>query len=139
MKLIAPAILCSIMAFGLLAGCKKDSSGVSLQQKITGKWSMKTAIGSYTTQGSKRSDTTRFTSADYLELKADGRVSISESNIIYTGMWNIIDGKLHISKTGYMDYANGFELPIVETNRLQLYYTEASAISLLEQKLNLSK
>jgi len=138
MKLIAAAIV-YVIAFCFLTGCKKESTKISLQQKLIGKWSMKMAIGSYTVQGNKRSDTTRFTADDFIDLKANGTLSISEANIIYTGMWNIIDGKLHIARTGYMDYANGFDIPVVETNRLQLYYTETNAASLLEQKLNLGK
>jgi hypothetical protein len=108
-------------------------------QKIIGKWIIKEAIGSYTINGVNNKDTTRYTAADYFDFKADGTLAIMETGKPYSGNWNITNDKLFITNTHYMDYAAGFDLPILTTNNLQLYYTESNSFSTLEQKLNLTK
>jgi hypothetical protein len=111
----------------------------TLAQKIVGKWTLKEAIGNYTIDGVSNKDTTRFTTADYFEFKADGTLAIIETGKPYNGNWKITNNKLFITNTSYMDYAAGFNLPILTANDLQLYYTESNSFSTLEQKLNLTK
>ncbi|QQL49354.1 hypothetical protein [Mucilaginibacter ginkgonis] len=134
--------LCQIAVFILLAAviisCKKVSSvQLAQQQQIIGKWSIKNAIGSYTVLGSNRKDTTKYTASDYFNFKADGSLTIVETNTTYKGNWKINNNKLYITNTGYIDYASGFDLPVLTATDLQLYYTETNPTNTLEQKLNL--
>jgi hypothetical protein len=123
-------------AFAMVA-CKKTS--LTPEEQITGKWTMKTATGSYTVQGSNHQDITHFTSADYFDFKTDGSLQISETGKNYTGKWRIANNKLYITDTHYIDYANGFDVLVPNQTELQLHYTETSANTLSEQSLNLYK
>jgi hypothetical protein len=123
-----------------LASCTQQVIQTTTEQRITGKWTMKTAIGNYTVQGVNRKDTTRFTTADYFDFKANGTLTIVETQKTYSGNWKVVNNKLVITNTNYMDYAtNGFDIPILTSTDFQLYYTEATSAATLEQKLNLSK
>jgi hypothetical protein len=139
MKKILLAIIlgCSIMGALTLTGCTKQSLQPS--QQVVGKWIMKTAIGNYTVQGTNRADTTNFTSSDYFDFKADGTLAIMESQQPHNGNWQIVNNKLYISNTDYIDYPQGFDLTSLTTTSLQLHYVEANSVSLLEQTLNLGK
>jgi hypothetical protein len=127
-----------IAALSLMTSCKKNNTP-SPSAQIVGKWTMVTAIGDYTTQGQNHKDTTSFTSADYFEFKADSTVSIMADEVAYNGKWKIAGTKLFITGTGYIDYPNGFDFPILTNTDLQLYYTESTTQTSLEQKLNLKR
>jgi len=93
------------------------------------------ATGSYTIQGANRKDTTRFT-ADFFEFKTDGTLNITVSNTPHNGIWKIGSGnKLFITGTNYVDYANGFDVPVITNTDLQLFYKETSTNASSEQKL----
>lgn len=139
-KLLSSAVLGTVvLAFLSLSSCSKQTDDPTPEEQITGKWTMREAIGSYTMNGMNHKDTTRYTANDYFEFKSDGTLSIIETNTTYNGNWNITGGKLYITNTGYMDYSRGFDLPVLTQSDLQLYYTESANNSTLEQKLNLTK
>ena len=111
---------------------------------IIGKWTMKAAIGNYTDQGVNNKDTTLFTTDDYFDFKADSTIFINATGSQYNGNWKIVGGKLFITGTNYLDaYVKGFDLPILTSTNLQMYYTDTitttTPISTLEQKLNLAR
>jgi hypothetical protein len=138
-------VVCMTLLIGAFTSCQPAQpiaptpTPQTLAQKIVGKWTMKEAILNSTVQGDNRKDTTRFTTADYFEFKADGTIAIMETGKPYNGNWTITNNKLFITNTNYIDYSRGFDLPILTANNLQLYYTETNSLSTLEQKLNLSK
>jgi hypothetical protein len=139
-KLIfALVIICTIIGICTLMSCRNQQVVPTVTQRIIGKWTMKTAIGNYTEQGNNRKDTTRFTAADYFNFKADGTLEILESNVPHNGNWVVTNNKLYITNTHYIDYTNGFDLPILTSTNMQLYYTESTNITSLEQKLNFAK
>lgn len=129
---------CTVVVLLALASCKKTNPP-SLSDQIVGKWTMVTAIGNYTVQGYNHKDTTAFTANDYFDFRSDGTLSIMETEKAYNGKWKITGTKLIITETGYMDYGNGFDLPILTKTDLQIYYTDTTSQSTLELKLNLKK
>jgi hypothetical protein len=121
-----------------LISCKKDNdSTLSLSSQIVGKWTIKEAIGNYTNYGVNSKDTTRFTTADYFEFRADSTLTIVVTGSTYNGKWKITNDRLYITETNYFDYRSGHELPILTNTELQLYNTETIPDHYLEQKLNL--
>lgn len=132
-------VLASFAALVAFTGCKKDAAPLNLQQQITGKWTLQSAVGYYVVMGNARRDTTYYSPADYFQFNADGSLTIHEGTNDVSGKWKIENDKLMISETNYMDYPNGFALSVITNNNLQLYYTEQDQVSTLEQKLNLAK
>lgn len=130
-------LLTALLLAIVVTACKKAPQ--TTEEKLTGKWTMMTAIGNYTIQGTSHKDTTTFTANDYFDFKADGSVTIVESNKTYNGNWNITNNKLYFSNTNYIDYTSGFDISVLTRTDLQLFYTEYNYPSILEQKLNLSK
>ncbi|HTH82685.1 MAG TPA: lipocalin family protein [Mucilaginibacter sp.] len=129
----------SVFGALILTGCTKQALQQPTSQQLVGKWIMKTAIGNYTVQGTNRKDTTSFTSSDYFNFKADGTLAIMESQQPHNGNWQVVNNKLYISNTDYIDYPQGFDLTTLTPTSLQLHYVESDALSSLEQTLNLSK
>lgn len=132
------SIACLIFLLTTTIGCKK-SNVQTTSQKITGKWTLKNAIGNYTVLGSNRKDTTTYTSADYFDFKANGALSITVNNNNYTGQWIITNNKLIITGTNYIDFANGFNISILTSSALQLDYKVTDSISNSEQILNFNR
>ncbi len=124
----------------LLSSCKKAQTTPNIQQRLIGKWTLKMATGSYTELGTNHKDTTRFTSADFFQFNSDGTLNITVSNTPHNGIWKIgSSNKLFITGTNYVDYANGFDVPVITNTDLQLYYTETNANASSEQKLFFNK
>jgi hypothetical protein len=140
MKKIVIALLaaCSIAAVLTLNSCTRQQTLTPTQQ-LVGKWTMKTAIGYYITQGVPSRDTARFTPADYFQFNADGTVAIMDTGQPHNGNWKIVNNKLFFTNTNYIDYAGGFDMPILNTSTLQLHYTETTTITFLDQTLNFSR
>ncbi len=130
---------CLILMLSFVSCQKNSTVSASQSSQIQGKWIVKEGIGNYTNYGVSYKDTTRFTSADYLDFHADSTLTIFIEGGTYNGKWQITNGKLFITETNYMDYKNGFDLPILTNTDLQLYYTESRPDIYLEQKLNLYK
>jgi len=133
-------IVFSIASIATLTSCQKQDPP-TIAEQLVGKWTMKTAIGSYVLNGDKTNGTTNFTADDYFEFKADGTVTIVETNQTYKGNWKITNDKLVFTNTNYMDYAiAGYTIKILTANDLQLYYAEqTNPNASLEQWLNLAK
>jgi hypothetical protein len=74
-----------------------------------------------------------------MDFKSDGSITIVETGKTYNGKWAITNDKLILSNTGYMDFPNGFELPVLTTTDLQLYYKITDAVGVTILKLNLKK
>lgn len=130
------AVMCLIVV--TYSSCRRSNTpGPSAQ--ITGKWTMQSAIGHYIVLSNERRDTTKFTASDYMQFKADGTLTISESNVVYNGNWQITNNKLLITGTGYMDFSGGFDILTLTSNQLQIFYKTTDSNSILEQTLNLSR
>jgi hypothetical protein len=138
-SLLTILAVCAIVVTAALAGCTKNNSLPGQSQLIVGKWTMKSAIGKYTFQGNTIKDTTRFTSADYFDFKADGTVSTMETGEAHTGNWKIVNNKLLFTNTNYVDYATGFDITKLTSTDLQLHYAETINGADLDQILTLSK
>lgn len=140
---ISAVLMILAMAVGLTS-CKKDSpadteNALTVEQKLAGKWALKTAIGNYNMFGNKRTDTTRFSSSDYIEFKADGTVDILASTNAYSGKWKVLNNKLIFSDTNYIDYTDGYSIPVLTGHELQLYYFESNTFQSTEEKLILAR
>lgn len=136
-KLITPVLFLGVLAI-FTTGCNKNVE-VPLEQQITGKWTIESAIGNYTMMGVSTQDTTWYTSEDFVEFKQDGSLNIEESNTPYNGKWKIEGDKLIISETSYMDFPGGFVISKNTGAQLQLHYSFTSDVSSAEQYLNLKK
>jgi hypothetical protein len=139
--LLGLAVALTITLTFMLTGCTnlpQVTPALTTEQKLVGKWTVKTAIGDYTTQGVNHKDTTRFTAADYFDFKADGTITMFMTGVTYTGTWKVTNNKLKFTNTNYMDYTT-FDLPILTATDLQIYNKEVTNITSLEQKLNLTK
>ncbi|MBC7400649.1 MAG: hypothetical protein H7289_11955 [Mucilaginibacter sp.] len=139
--LLGLAITLTITLTYTLTGCRNlppITPTLTTEQKLVGKWTVKNAIGDYTTQGNNHKDTTYFTAADYYDFRADGTITMFMEGVAYTGNWKVTNGKLKFTNTNYMEYAS-FDLPILTTTNLQIYLKEVTNITSLEQKLNLTK
>jgi hypothetical protein len=137
---------CALLFLLAVAGCHRSvttpapAPTPSLQSQIIGKWTIVTAISTSTYDGSTYLDTIPYTSADYLDFKADSTLSIMAKGVAYNGTWRIDSSKLFIAGTNYVDRSTGYELPILDPHNLQLYYTETGGSdTYLEEKLNLTK
>lgn len=137
MKKISQIAFLVVMLAGI--GCSRNIPTPTIESRITGKWTMKTAVGNYVTLGVPRNATTNFTASDYFDFKADGTLSISETGKTYQGKWKVVNNRLMISETNYIDYNNGFEIKSLTTSTFQLYYTETNQTGSLEQWLNLAR
>lgn len=100
---------------------------------------MATAIVSSTVNGVSYSDTSGFTSADYFDFKADSTLSIMATGVAYNGRWEIDSSRLYISGTNYMDFAGGFDLPVLDAHHLQIHDTYNTPSSTSDQYLNLTR
>ena len=121
-----------------LTSCEKVKDALA-QKQIEGKWQMQSAIGNYTVLGENYRDTTYFTADDYVQFNADSTVTIHEDGETASGKWSLIDDKLHITETDYLDYPNGFEIRTLTNAKLELFYTEQNQIGTSEQTLILVK
>jgi hypothetical protein len=136
-------ILCALLFLAAVVGCQRSVTTPtappppSLQSQITGKWTMVAAIGDYVNYGVDTKDTTYFTSADYFDFKADSTLSIMATGVAYNGRWEIDSARLYITGTNYMDFAGGFDLPVLDQHNLQIHDTDTTSFSTLDQKLNL--
>lgn len=136
---------CALLCFAAVVGCHKTVTAPvpppppSLQSQVIGTWVMESAIDSSMNYGTAEKDTILFTSADYVEFKADSTLAIMAKGIAYNGSWRIDSSKLFIAGTNYLDNPDGYELPILDQHHLQLYYSQSNPGVYLEEKLNLSK
>lgn len=128
----------AVLVISSFASCKKESEA-STQEKLAGKWTMESAIGTYTYQGQTEHDTTYFTSSDFVQFNADGTVIVSDADSTYSGKWKLSDKTLTFTDTQYMDYPNGFTITEITNTKLQLYYKQQEGTTSLEQKITLKK
>jgi hypothetical protein len=134
---LAIAILFSIAFLSAIVSCTRTNQAPSLSTQILGKWTVKDACGSYTNYGVNRKDTTWYTVNDYFEFNADSTLSIMMEGQPHNGKWQITGSRLYITQTNYMDFAGGFGLPILTSSDLQLWDTNSTANTYLDQTLNL--
>jgi hypothetical protein len=134
-------VVCAVIATATLTSCTRQTQQQmqTQSQLIVGKWTLKTALGNYTTQGDNHKDTTQFTTADYFEFKADGTLAIMETGKAYNGNWKITNNTLFITNTQYLDYTNGLDISSLTATDLKLHYVEVTTLSTLEQTLILKK
>ncbi|MDQ7948484.1 MAG: hypothetical protein REI78_16080 [Pedobacter sp.] len=132
-------VILMIVAIVIGAGCSNPIPVPTIESRIVGKWTMKTAVGHYVTQGVPLNQTTNFTATDYFDFRADGTLSIAETGKSYQGKWKVVGNKIIFSETNYIDYPNGFDIKILTANDFQIYYTETKQISSLEQWLNFAR
>jgi hypothetical protein len=126
--LLVAAIVVSVLA----GGCTRNVTAVSIE----GKWTLQSAIGSYTVNGVNRKDTSNYNStAYYWEINNDGTLKIVEKTGVFNGNWKLVNNKLFITNTGFIDFPNGFDVSTLNSNLLQLYYTETTVSTFSEQKL----
>ena len=138
-KLLIATILLTIIGL-FITGCTDPPViAPTISTRIIGKWTMKTAIGNYTTLGTNYKDTTTFSANDYFEFKVGGDVTIVESGTTYNGTWKVTNDKLYFSGTNYIDNASGFSVSVLTANTLQLYHSEVNSVATVEQTLNLTK
>jgi hypothetical protein len=125
-------IVAALVITALMAGCTRNVTAVSIE----GKWTLQSAIGSYTVNGVNRKDTTNYNStAYYWEINNDGTLKIVEKTGVFNGNWKLINNKLFITNTGFIDFPNGFDVSTLNSSLLQLFYTETTAVTFSEQKL----
>jgi hypothetical protein len=84
---------------------------------------MVSAIVNTTSYGVSYNDTIHFTSADYFDFKADSTLSIMATGVAYNGRWEIDSSRLYITGTNYMDFAGGFDMPVLDQHNLQIHDT----------------
>jgi hypothetical protein len=139
-KLLLLMMVCTIVSSAMLTSCRNIVPTPTIESRIVGKWTMKTAIGTYSQQGSTPYTlSTSFTAADFFDFKADGTVSIAESGKTYNGKWKVSANKVYFTETNYIDFANGLEIKTLTPTDFQLYYTEIKQVATSEQTLNLAK
>ena len=131
------AFLCLLVA----GACRRSvtTPTPSVQSQLVGKWTMAAAIVSTTSYGVTYKDTTYFTPADYFDFKADSTLSIMETGVAYNGRWEIDHNRLYITGTNYMDFAGGFDLPVLDLHNLQIHDTVSAPSTLSDQNLILSR
>jgi hypothetical protein len=134
-------VSCALLCLLAVGACQRSVTvpPPSLQSKIIGKWTMVAAIGDYVDYGVDTKDTTYFTPADYFDFKTDSTLSIMQGGTAYNGQWKIDNNRLYITGTNYMDFAGGFDLPILDQHNLQIHDTDSTSFSTADQKLNLSR
>lgn len=131
-------ISCALLFLLAAVGCHKsvNTPPPNLQSQVIGKWTMVAGIGDYTMYGVDYKDTVYFTSADYFEFKADSTLSILASGTAYNGKWQIDNNRLFITETNYMDFARGFDLPVLDEHHLQIHNSDTSSVTITDQRLN---
>lgn len=141
MKRSFPFIVMALAVTTLVtfASCKKNSTPPSLADQITGKWYMQAAIGNYTNYGDNHKDTTTFTGVDYFDFKADSTVSIWAENTAYAGKWSIVNNRLFITGSNYLDNSDGWDVSKLTKTDLQLYYKKVIPDIETELWLNLTR
>jgi len=118
-------VSCALLFLLAIVSCQRSvtAPAPSLQSKIVGKWTMVAAIVNTTSSGINYPDTTSYTSADYFDFKADSTLSILAAGVAYNGRWQIDSARLYITGTNYMDFAGGFDLPVLDQHNLQIHDT----------------
>jgi len=137
--LLTLLIVCAVITAATLTGCQRLAQSPSQSTQLVGKWTLRTAIGSYTANGVTHKDTTTFTSADYFDYKADGTLAIVVTDSTYNGKWQIANNKLMISNTNYVDFPGGFDISTLTSNTLQLHYSVVTNSTSSDQWLNFTK
>ena len=135
-------VFCALLCLLAIVSCQRSVTvpAPSLQSKIIGKWTIKTAIVNTTSYGVSYPDTTYYTSADYFDFKADSTLSIMAAGVAYNGRWQIDSTRLYITGTNYMDFAGGFDLPVLDQHNLQIHDTyTATSNTTSDQDLILSR
>lgn len=137
-------VVCAIAVILVSAGCKKDKKEetgpeLSLEQRLTGKWNLKTVTTITNMFGNKNTQTDSYTAGDYFEFNSNGTVNIAEGSNSYNGKWKVENNKVYFSDTNYIDYTTGFTVPALSSTELQLYYTESNTFQTTEQRFVLSK
>lgn len=136
-------IVCALGCFLTVAACHKTVNTPatppppSIQSQLVGKWTMVSAIGDYTQYGVNYPDTTYFTAADYFNFEADSTLSIMQAGVAYNGRWEIDSNRLYITGTNYMDFAGGFDLPVLDQHNLTIHDGDTTTLAITDQKLNL--
>ena len=131
-------VSCALLYLLAIVACQRSvtTPTPSLQSKLIGKWTMKAGIVNTTSYGVSYPDTTYFTSADYFDFKADSTLSIMATGVAYNGRWEIDSARLYITGTNYMDFAGGFDLPVLDQHNLQIHDTFlATSNTISEQNL----
>jgi hypothetical protein len=130
--------ICALLCLLAAAACKKsaDTPAPNLRSKLIGKWTVVNAIGDYTLYGVNYKDTTYFGSEDYFDFKADSTLSIMSSGVSYNGKWQIDNARLYITETNFMDFAGGFDLPVLDEHNLQIHNTDTTTLTIADQKMN---
>jgi hypothetical protein len=132
----------ALLCLFAVAACQRTvtTPSASLQSQLIGKWTMVSAIVNTTSYGVTSKDTTAYTSADYFDFKADSTLSIMATGVAYNGRWEIDSSRLYITGTNYMDFAGGFDLPVLDLHNLQIHDTYAPTSNISsDQFLILSK
>jgi hypothetical protein len=134
---------CALLFLLAAVGCQRSvtapTPAPSLQSKLIGKWTMVSGIVNTTASGISYPDTTYFTSADYYDFKADSTLSIMATGVAYNGRWEIDSARLYITGTNYMDFAGGFDLPVLDQHNLQIHDTVIAPNIISDQNLILSR
>jgi hypothetical protein len=123
-KLFCPIAIISLFAAFLTLSCRREDVQPPLQNRIIGKWTMDAAIADHTDYGVIQNDTTRFTTNDYFDFKADGTVSIMASSVSYDGNWIITGNTLVFTNTGYVDFPGGFSVLTLSSSELKLNHAQ---------------
>jgi hypothetical protein len=140
--IFAALMLCFIAA--ILTSCTNNvitPTSIPAQQ-ILGKWTMSTATTNTVfiipTAGTNSKDTTRFTSADYFNFKADSTVEILAGGVAHNGRWKIVNNMVIFTGTNYMDApTTGWTFPILTGSHLEFYSLQANQTVSTEFKLDL--
>ena len=140
-KLIYPfAAIAIVASFFTFTSCHKEQTEAPLSTRIVGKWNMDAAIADHTDYGVKQSDTTRFTTSDYFDFKADGTVSIMASEIAYQGNWAITGNTIVFTNTQYVDFPGGFSVLTLTGSDLKLNHAQNDPPDhYLDAKLNFKR
>ncbi len=142
-KSLSPMIVsCALLFLLAVVSCQRSvtTPAPSLQSKLIGKWTMVSGIVTTTSYGVTYKDTVNFTSADYYDFKADSTLSIMATGVAYNGRWQIDSSRLYITGTNYMDFAGGFDLPVLDQHNLQIHDTyTATSNTTSDQNLILSR
>jgi hypothetical protein len=132
---------CALLCLMVTVACQRSVTppAPTLQSKIVGKWTLVNTILNSTNYGVSYHDTATFTSADYLDFKADSTLSILSNGVAYNGKWWTDSAKLFITGTNFIDYPHGCQLPVLNQHNLQLFYSNTIPDNYVEQILNLTK
>jgi len=138
-KINFPNLCIFVLTTALISiSCNKNID-VPLSQELIGKWTMESAVGTYTIMGISQQDTTWFTSNDFVEFKNDGTLAIEKTDKKFDGKWKMESNKLVITETDYIDYPGGFDISRFTGTNLQLYFAVKDSLTSLEHTLNFKK